>query len=139
MLRGLLSICRGNRFSIQIQIYSKNIQDLVTGLQGYYVTRSHTIIVFRKLFITHYSWTSSEYPEAYLEPSRTSEMELFAKIVKGFQPLTIFAKSFILDVGLGSVDSSGLPDCVLGIYQARRWWRCWCKFTGRNKVYGAFL
>ena len=29
-------------------------------------------------------------------------MELFAKIVNGFQPLTIFAKCSILDVRLGS-------------------------------------
>ena len=27
--------------------------------------------------------------EAYLEPSQPSKMELFAKIVQGFQPLTI--------------------------------------------------
>ena len=36
--------------------------------------------------------------EAYSQPSRTSKIELFAKIVNGFQSLTIFAKSFILDV-----------------------------------------
>ena len=29
-------------------------------------------------------------------------MELFFKIVNGFQPLAIFAKSFVLDVWLGS-------------------------------------
>ena len=28
----------------------------------------------------------------YLEPSQTSMMELFLKIVRGFQPLTIFEK-----------------------------------------------
>ena len=41
--------------------------------------------------------------EAYPEPSQTSKMELFAKIVNGFYPLTIFGKSFILDIWLGSV------------------------------------
>ena len=33
-----------------------------------------------------------------LEPCQTSKMELFAKRVNGFQPLTIFAKSSILDI-----------------------------------------
>ena len=36
--------------------------------------------------------------EVYSEPNQTSEMELSAKIVNGFQPLTIFAESSILDV-----------------------------------------
>ena len=38
--------------------------------------------------------------EVYSEPSNTStiKMELFAKIVKGFQLLTIFIKSCILDI-----------------------------------------
>ena len=33
--------------------------------------------------------------QAYSEPSQTSKMKLFVKIVNGFQPFTIFAKSFI--------------------------------------------
>ena len=41
-------------------------------------------------------------PEAYSETSGTSTMEFFAKIVNGFQLLTIFAKSSLLDVRLGS-------------------------------------
>ena len=36
------------------------------------------------------------------EPSQTSKMEIYAKIVNGRELLTIFAKSFILDVWLGS-------------------------------------
>ena len=40
--------------------------------------------------------------EAYLEPSEISKMDLFVKIVMSFQPVTIFAKSSILDVLLGS-------------------------------------
>ena len=40
--------------------------------------------------------------EAYSEPSGTSKMEVFAKIVNSCQPLIIFAKSSILDVWLGS-------------------------------------
>ena len=43
--------------------------------------------------------------EAYVEPYQTSKMKLFAKMVKGFQPLTIFTKSFILDVWQG-------PECI---------------------------
>ena len=39
--------------------------------------------------------------EVYSEPSRTSTTELFAKIVKGFQLLTIFIKTSILDTRLG--------------------------------------
>ena len=34
-------------------------------------------------------------------PSQTSKMELFAKIINGFQLLNIFAKISILDVRLG--------------------------------------
>ena len=36
--------------------------------------------------------------EAYSEPCQTSKMDVFVKTVQGFQLLTIFAKSFILDV-----------------------------------------
>ena len=40
--------------------------------------------------------------EAYSKPSRTSNMELFAKIVKDHLMLTIFSKLSILDGWLGS-------------------------------------
>ena len=36
--------------------------------------------------------------ERYLEPSQTSEMDLFTKTVNGLKPLTIFVKRSILDV-----------------------------------------
>ena len=39
--------------------------------------------------------------EAYLRSCQTSMMKYFPKIVKGFQPLTIFAKRSILDVWQG--------------------------------------
>ena len=39
--------------------------------------------------------------EVYSEPRTTSTMELFAKLVKGFQLLTIFIKSSILHIRLG--------------------------------------
>ena len=34
----------------------------------------------------------------FLEPSQTSKMELFVKIINGIKLLTIFTKSSILDV-----------------------------------------
>ena len=40
-------------------------------------------------------------PEAYSQPSQTSKMEVFTKIVNGFQPFTVFIKSSILDIWLG--------------------------------------
>ena len=36
--------------------------------------------------------------EVYSEPSQTSKMKCFVKIANGFQSLTVFAKSSILDV-----------------------------------------
>ena len=46
---------------------------------------------------------------AYLEPNGNIYHETFLqKIVNGFQPLTIFAKSSILDVQLGSKYASEL-------------------------------
>ena len=44
----------------------------------------------------------------YSEPCQTSKMELFLKIINGRKPLTIFAKSSILDVWLGSERAFGL-------------------------------
>ena len=44
----------------------------------------------------------------YSEPSQTSMMKPFTKIVKIFQLLTIFAKSSILDFRLGSGYASGV-------------------------------
>ena len=43
--------------------------------------------------------------ETYLEPSKTSKMELFANIVDCIQHLIIFAKSSILDVLQGRCSS----------------------------------
>ena len=48
--------------------------------------------------------------DPYSEPSQTSEMELFAKLVKGFLRLTVFAKSYILDIWLGFEDACVLAD-----------------------------
>ena len=35
---------------------------------------------------------------AYWEQYQKSQMEFFVKIVNGFQPITVFTKSFILDI-----------------------------------------
>ena len=44
--------------------------------------------------------------EAFSEPSPISKLKLSAKVVNGFQPLTIFAKSSISDVWMGCECSS---------------------------------
>ena len=40
--------------------------------------------------------------DGYLGPCQTSKIVVFAKMNNGFQPLTVFAKSFIIEVLLGS-------------------------------------
>ena len=51
--------------------------------------------------------------EAYSEHWQQSQIELFAKIVNGFQPLIIFTKSSILDVWQGSEYASGVSGFIL--------------------------
>ena len=46
----------------------------------------------------------------YSKPNQTSQIKRFTKIVNSFQPLTIFAKSFILDIQLGSDFTSETDD-----------------------------
>ena len=58
-------------------------------------------------------YISLRYPQAYLEHSRISKMELLAKIVNGFQPLTIFLKSSILDIQLSSEHASDTSHVTL--------------------------
>ena len=60
------------------------------------------------------------FAEECLEFSQTSKMELFAKIVNGFQLSTIFTKKSILDVWLSSECASILchiigDDIALGV------------------------
>ena len=55
-----------------------------------------------KDFEQHLQTLYSQATEANLEPSQIFKMEPFAKIINAFQPITIFAKSSILDVSLGS-------------------------------------
>ena len=44
---------------------------------------------------------SQRLTEGSSEPNPTSKIKLFAKIVNGFSPSTVFIKSSILDVGQG--------------------------------------
>ena len=44
--------------------------------------------------------------EAYLELSETSRMEFFANMINDWKRLTIFSKSYILDIGLRSENAS---------------------------------
>ena len=52
-------------------------------------------------------------PRAYSEPCQTSKMNLFAQIVNGIHPFTIFAKSSILEVRLVSECAHCLAKNVL--------------------------
>ena len=56
------------------------------------------------------------HPGTYPEQSRTSKMEIFAKIANSFEPLTIFANSYILDVRLRSDYVSNISTISSGIY-----------------------
>ena len=53
-------------------------------------------------FLAYLCKVTFDITEMYLEPTQLSKMQLFAKIVKGFQDITIFRKTSILDVWLGS-------------------------------------
>ena len=66
--------------------------------------------------------------EAYLKPCQTSKMLLFAKIIDGFQLLTVCAKKkFILDVWQGSEYASV-------IYPKCSWWKI-TQFDNDNSIY----
>ena len=54
------------------------------------------------LFRTGKTFLAPGYVEVNSEPSQTSNMDLFAKIINGWKTLTIFAKRSILDIWLGS-------------------------------------
>ena len=72
---------------------------------SYKTRRQKYIKVGKKLLGTHMfkaNKKSSITQGTYLESTWTLKMELFAETVDGYTPLAIFAKSSILDVGLGS-------------------------------------
>ena len=72
-------------------IISNRWKPLDTGATTAFITNWNQINFWRQ-----------KYPETYSETSQTSKMKLFAKIVNGFQPLTILAKSSSLEVWQGS-------------------------------------
>ena len=70
---------------------SRVFEDSFTPIvQSTYGLEYHNMIEIQKQ-----SWSRHKYSEAQLGPSQTSKMKSFTKIV-------IFAKSFILDICLGS-------------------------------------
>ena len=67
---------------------------------GMFPKQTHKIFVWEVTFFYHFGSVSPllQYSEAYLEPCQISKMKCFVKIFKGFQPLTIFTKHFILGI-----------------------------------------
>ena len=63
---------------------------------------SFTKLCFCIFFIFYSGLQTRVVLEAYTEPSQISKMESFAETVDAFQALTIFEKSSILDISLGS-------------------------------------
>ena len=80
------------------------------------ITPKHKVII-SKFNILHLKWKKlgiapSFYlvlSEEYSKPTQTSKKERLAKLVDGWIPLTVFAKSFLLDVWLGSEYVSHYP------------------------------
>ena len=62
-------------------------------------SKEKTILIIQPYFS---STLLLELPETYLEPYQASKMERFAKMLNGFQLLTIFAKCTILYIRQGS-------------------------------------
>ena len=50
------------------------------------------------LFVLYFHLPEDTLSEAYSETSQKSKMELYAKMLNGFKPITIFAKYSILDL-----------------------------------------
>lgn len=55
------------------------------------------------------------YQETNVEPSQTSKIKFFAKIVNGFQLITVFPKTSILDIWLRS-------ECAFAIHYRKKLW-----------------
>ena len=53
------------------------------------------------------SKVNTSHPEAHSEAYQTSQVEVFAKMVNGFQPLLIFSKSYALAFRQSSKYTSG--------------------------------
>ena len=70
------------------------------GLRGLTVLMKLKLFKYKKFFCCSFlecdiEWATRKFfsdknAKAYSKPSQTSEMELFVKIVNGFQPLTFF-------------------------------------------------
>ena len=71
------------------------------------------VLYFKRIFLKTWWFSiamhSEKFPmfwllnsKAYSEPSHKSKMGLFSNVVNGWKPLTIFAKSSLVDAWLGS-------------------------------------
>ena len=60
--------------------------------------------------------SNSSIQDAYSEPCQISKLQLFAKKVNGFQPLTIFAKRFILNAWQGSAYASAYIQLLINFH-----------------------
>ena len=73
------------------------------------------------------------------ETRQTSTMELFPKVVDGFQPLTVFANSFILTFWQSSEYASGIQKQPPEVFCKHKILRNFAKFTGKYLVRTPFL
>ena len=63
-----------------------------------------------------------EIPEAYLEPNLTYSVKLFAKTINNWKHLDGFAKGCIINVLLGSKNTSGFSDIYMEIFNKAFSW-----------------
>ena len=75
--------------------YNQRLAIVITNVEG-----------FKDLQIDLHDWKL--YSKEYSEPSQASEMKLFEKMVNSLKSFTIFSKSSILCVWLGSAYASGI-------------------------------
>ena len=72
--------------------------------------------------------------KALSEPSPTSKLGLFAKLLNGFQPLIIFAKSSILYVLLGHEHSCDIDknNTLTGVFRVHQYAPTGNKYAQKN-------
>ena len=99
-----IDVLNAGLIEFQINITSKTTTSIKMSIWHIQTNNWHYNLIF--LFLTLSKWLPIA--EAYAEPCKTSKMEFSAKIVNGIQPLTIFAKSSVLEVWQGSEYDSEL-------------------------------
>ena len=89
------NICDGDflqKVDVDVRQGSKYASDVFATSLTHIPFVPHTLVELGSLI----------HAEAYSKPSGPYKMEIFAKIAHGFQPLTIFAKTSLLDVRMSS-------------------------------------